>query len=342
MVLVTGGTGMLGSHLMLALIQKGQKVRAIKRSTSNLDQVKKVFSFYVDNDEEMFAKIEWFDADILDYESLILAMEAAEKVYHAAAMVSFDPRDKYRMISNNVKGTANIVNAALESGVKKLCHVSSISALGQTGNDDSITEETFRNPKGRYSGYSISKFRSEMEVWRGITEGLNAVIVNPSIILGPGDWKSGSPGIFSNIARGLKFYTEGVTGYVDVIDVVKSMILLMESEINSERFIISAENLSFRYLFSLVADALGVKKPAIHANSLLLGLAWRFEAIKSLFPGKAPLVTKDSAFSAKSIHKFSNEKLIKMQNFNYMDIKESVSRIAGIYRSDIKNRKSKK
>jgi dihydroflavonol-4-reductase len=337
MVLVTGGTGMLGSHLLLELIKKGQSVRAIRRKTSNMENVRKIFSFYEKNYDEYFNKIEWFEADVLELESLIPALEGVEKVYHAAAMVSFDPRDKYRMIDNNVKGTVNLVNACLECRIHKLCHVSSISALGYTGNDDFITEETFRNPKGRYSGYSISKFRSEMEVWRGITEGLNAVIVNPSIILGPGDWKSGSPSIFSNIGKGLKFYTEGITGYVDVLDVVNSMIRLMESEISNERFIVSSENLSFKEIFSLVADSLGVKRPTVRANAFMLGIAWRFEALISRLTGKVPLVTKDSAHSAKSINRFSNEKLIKMLDINYMPIAESVGRIAGIYLNDTKS-----
>lgn len=341
MVLVTGGTGMLGSHLLLELIKNGQSVRAIRRKTSNMENVRKIFSFYEKNYDEYFNKIEWVEADVLDVESLIPALEGVEKVYHAAAMVSFDPRDKYRMIDNNVRGTANIVNACLECGIHKLCHVSSISALGYTGNVDFITEETFRNPKGRYSGYSISKFRSEMEVWRGITEGLNAVIVNPSIILGPGDWKSGSPSIFSNIGKGLKFYTEGITGYVDVLDVVKSMIYVMESEIVSERFIISSENLSFKEIFSVVADSLGVKQPSIRANAFMLGIAWRIEALKSRIFGKVPLVTKDSAHSAKSINRFSNEKSIKLLDMRYMPIVQSVERIAGIYLNDRKNGENK-
>jgi dihydroflavonol-4-reductase len=334
MILVTGGTGMLGSHLIIDLINKGLKFRALKRKTSNLDNVKKIFSFYYSNAEQLFSKIEWFDADLLDTESLSEAMKGIEKVYHVAAMVSFDPRDKYRMINNNINGTSNIVNASLEAGIKKLCHVSSISALGRTDNGSAINEETFRNPKGRYSGYSISKFRSELEVWRGITEGLNAVIVNPSIIIGPGDWQSGSPSFFSNIAKGLKFYTKGITGYVDVLDVVKLMVELMESEISSERFVVSAENICFKDIFSLVADSIGVKKPHIYANSFLLGLAWRFESVKSSILGKPPMITKDSALSAKSYNNFSSKKLIETLNFKFTPISGSIKRIAEIYKKD--------
>lgn len=331
MILITGGTGMLGAHLVMDLILRGETVRVLKRRNSNLSIVKKIFSFYHPDAEDIYSKIEWFDSDILDIDGITSAIEGIDKVYHCAAMVSFDPRDKYTMIENNIKGTANIVNASLDSGVKKLCHVSSISALGQTGNNNPIDEETFRNPKGRYSGYSISKFRSELEIWRGITEGLNAVIVNPSVILGPGDWKSGSPSIFSNIAKGLRFYTHGVTGYVDVLDVVESMVAVMDSEIVNERFVVSSENLSFKELFSKVANSLGVKRPQIYANSAMLQLAWRIESIISKLNGKSPILTKETCFSAQNVNIFSSKKLIDKLGFKFIPIQESIERIANIY-----------
>jgi len=334
MILVTGGTGMLGAHLLLELLEKGENVKAIIRNQSSLDKVKKIFSFYNPNSEYLISKIEWSCADILDIESLQGAFDNVDRVYHAAAMVSFNPSDKYIMIDNNVKGTANIVNASLKFGIKKLCHVSSVSALGNAESNNSVDEETFRNPKEKYSGYSISKFRSELEVWRGITEGLNAVIVNPSVILGPGNWQSGSPSIFWNIAKGLKFYTKGITGYVDILDVVKSMIGLMESEIHSERFIISSENLSFKELFSEVAEAIGVKKPSIYANPFLLAMAWRLEALGSSFTGKTPLVTKDTARSAKNRTLFSSKKLIEALDFKFTPINESIMRVGEIYLKD--------
>jgi dihydroflavonol-4-reductase len=340
MILVTGGTGMLGSHLLFKLLKEGEKVRALKRNSSNLEHVKKVFSYYEEDYAELFKKIEWFDADIMDQESLYESLDGIDRVFHVAALVSFRSRDKYKMISNNVTGTANIVNAALESGVQKFCHVSSISALGHDSSTNLTHEETFRNPKARYSGYSISKYRSELEVWRGITEGLNAVIVNPSIILGPGDWKTGSPSIFSNIAKGLKFYTNGITGYVDVWDVVNAMVSLMKTEISGERYIVSAENISFKEIFSKVADSLGVKRPTIHANKAMLGIAWRFEAIRSHITGNQPMVTKDSAYSANNIVRFSSQKLIDAIDFRFTPIESSVKKISEIYLSDEKIKKN--
>ncbi|MCF6240091.1 MAG: SDR family oxidoreductase, partial [Bacteroidales bacterium] len=219
MILVSGGTGMLGAHLLSELVMLHEKVRAIKRTNSSLAQVKKIFSYRYQNFEKIFSQIEWVDADILDAESVNAAMEGVDKVYHCAAMVSFNPAKKYQMIDINVKGTANMVNSAIAVGVKMFCHVSSIAALGESENEMPVNEETFRKPNKKYSGYSISKYRSELEVWRGISEGLSAVIVNPSVILGVWDWKNGSSGIFKKVYQGLKFYTEGVTGYVDVLDV---------------------------------------------------------------------------------------------------------------------------
>jgi dihydroflavonol-4-reductase len=334
MILVTGGTGMLGAHLLMELVNKGESIRAIMRDDKSLHKVKTIFSFYHANFEELYSKIEWICADILNIESLEEAFIGIDRVYHVAAIVSFDPRDKYTMINNNVNGTANVVNASLKFGIKKLCHVSSVSALGHGEMNAETNEETFRNPKDRFSGYSISKFRSELEVWRGITEGLEAVIVNPSIILGPGDWQSGSPSIFLNIAKGLKFYTKGITGYVDVRDVVRSMIGLMESEIHSERFVVSSENLSFRELFNRVAESIGVKKPSIYANLFLLELAWRFEALKSRLTGKPPLVSKDSINTANNSVFFSSKKIIDALNFKFTSIDECILSVAGIFKKD--------
>lgn len=337
MIFVSGGTGMLGAHLLYKLVKENKKVRALKREQSNLKIVEQIFSYYSVDYKKLFKKVEWIDGDILDSEGVLSAMEGAELVYHVAAIVSFDPRDKVRMIKSNVIGTQNMVNAAIVHQVKKFCHVSSISALGDATNGDLIDEETFRNPKARHSGYSTSKYLSELEVWRGITEGLSAVIVNPSIILGPGNWKSGSPSIFSNIYKGLNFYTEGITGYVDVLDVVNVMTSLMESAIQGERFVVSAQNLSFKEIFSEVAVALGVKKPTIKANAFMLGIAWRLEAIISRIKKVQPKVTKDSAYSARKPALFSSEKLIDMINFKYTPIKECTYRIAKNFKMSLKS-----
>jgi len=328
MILVTGGTGMLGAHLLFELVSAGNNVRALKRSTSKLEVVKKIFSYYSSDPDELFAKIEWFDADLLEIENIFQSMQGVDFVYHVAAKVSFIPKEREKMINNNIKGTANVVNAALQNNIKKLCHVSSISALGVADKDVETNEETFRNPKSKYSGYSLSKFYSELEVWRGITEGLNAVIVNPSVILGSGDWSSGSPAIFSRVHQGLNYYTQGITGYVDVLDVVKVMIKLMESDISNQRFIVSATNLSYKELFVKVAENLNAKKPNTEANALMLGIAWRLEYMKSLLTSANPLFTKEMANSAINTHFYSSKKLFETIDFKYNSIDETIGRIA--------------
>jgi len=334
MILVSGGTGMLGTHLLLELVKKGEKVRAMKRASSYMDTVKKIFAYYNADPESIYKQIEWVDADILDIESVRVAMEGIDKVYHAAAIVSFRPSDKIKMIKNNVDGTANMVNAALANNITKFCHVSSIAALGVSDDESLADEETFRKPDSNYSGYSISKYLSELEVWRGISEGLNAVIVNPSIILGPGFWKTGSPSLFYNVWKGLKFYTKGVTGYVDVWDVVKTMYELMESTVNNERFIISAENVSFKEFFGLIADSLNKPRPEIFARPFMLNLAWRIEYLRSKLTGFTPLITKDTISAANSISNYSNKKISDLLDIKFLPVNESIKAIAKIFNDD--------
>jgi dihydroflavonol-4-reductase len=334
MILVTGGTGMLGAHLLYKLTKSNSKIRATKRKSSDLSIVERIFSYFDNDYKSLFEKIEWMEADILDPESILTVMKDVDFVYHSAAMVSFDPSDYDKLLHVNIKGTKNVVNAALEHGVKKFCHVSSTSALGDAINGESITEETFRNPKMKHSGYSISKYLSELEVWRGITEGLNAVIVNPSVVLGAGNWETGSPSIFSAVNDGMRFYTEGSMGYVDVVDVVEIMIRLMESEISGERYIVSAENISFKDFFTMVGKELDSKVPSIKANSLLLETAWRLEFLKSKITRKAARITKDTIRIAQKKSTLSSEKLLSTIDFTYTPIEKSIIRVA----SNFKNR----
>ncbi len=334
MILVSGGTGMLGAYLLSKLVMNNEKIRAIKRPESSLEQVKKIFSYYHKDFEKVFSQIEWVNADILDLENIDAAMKDINKVYHCAAMVSFNPKKKYQMIAINVNGTANMVNSALAAGVEMFCHVSSIAALGESEDELPITEETFRKPNTKYSGYSISKYRSELEVWRGISEGLNAVIVNPSVILGAWDWKNGSSGIFKKINEGLKFYTEGVTGYVDVWDVVNIMIKLTESKISDKRFIVSAENLSYKQILSMIADALNKPKPEILAKPWILKSAVILETIKSKLTGKEPMITRNTAKSSQTVSIYSNQKIRETLNYEFNSIENTVKSIAEMFKKE--------
>jgi len=331
MILVTGGTGLVGSHLLFELVRNNEMVRAIHRPGSNLDAVRYVFSLYSEQADILFNKIEWLPGDLEDPESLSEALNGIQHVYHCAAMVSFDPREKMRMISCNVQGTAYLVNACLDSGITKLCYVSSTSALGSAPEGSLVTEDQIWSSATQRSAYSYSKFHSEMEVWRGITEGLNAVIVNPSIIIGPGLWGRSSSRLFSAVWKGMKFYTEGVTGYVDIKDVISSMIKLMSTDISGERYIVSSENLSYRQVLQMIARELGRPAPSKHADWILISLAWRLDWLKHLITGQKRSITRNVVRSSRHKVFFSNKKITGSVDLSFSNIADSVRETAGFY-----------
>lgn len=332
MILVTGGTGLTGSHLLLHLIQKGHAVKAIKRPSSDVTVLEKIFKYYCpEKAEQYLSKIEWTDGDTTDIFSLREALKGVDKVYHCAAIVSFSKEGRKQMQYVNVEGTANIVNASILEGVKKLVHCSSIATLGkpETGNhtDETLIWKTSPNS----SLYSITKFGAEREVWRGIEEGLDAVIVNPSVILGPGDPYKSSTQIYKQVKDGIKFYTKGVTGFVDVRDVVKAMDFLMESDIKNERFILNSENLSFKTLFELFAEQIKVKPPSIYAGKFLCEVAWRLEKTRSLITGKPALITKETVRTANKSSYYSNEKFKEASGFTFIPVKDSVANTCSFF-----------
>lgn len=326
MILVTGGTGLVGAHLLVQLTKREDKIRAIRRKSSNLKSVEQVFSYYFDDISPYFSKIEWVVADITDINSLEPVFENINYVYHAAAMISFHPKRYKDMRKINIEGTANIVNFSLASGVNKICYVSSVATVGKSIKNQTIDESSEWNVESSNYGYAITKYGAEMEVWRGTQEGLAAVIVNPGFILGEGFWNSGSSKIFSKVHNGIKYYTEGVTGYVDVQDVVKSMIMLMDSSIKNERFILVSENKSYRAIFSEIAKAFGKKEPYIKISKFLSEIAWRVVAVLSL-TGNEPLLTKHTS---KSIHRkseFSNAKIKSSIGMVFNPISSVIERV---------------
>ena len=332
MILVTGGTGLVGSHLLYDLVSNGKKVRALKRKNSNVDLVRTTFGYYSENPDALFDSIEWFDGDMLDPFSLENALVGVEDVYHSAALVSFRKEDRKSMQDINVEGTRNLVNACLDTKIRKFCMVSSVAALGSPEEgEDTVTETSPWSPEEKRSGYSISKFASELEVWRGIQEGLNAVIVNPSIILGPGQWDKGSSLLFSTVAKGLKYYTKGITGYVDVRDVSRSMIELMDSEIKNERFIINGENCSYEFIFRTIAKYLGITGPTKYATPRMTEIGWRLAYLKKIFLFKKSGFTKETARAAHNVKYFSNQKIKERLNFEFTPIEKSIADTAKHY-----------
>jgi len=339
MIFVTGGTGLVGAHLLLELTKAGEKVKALKRKSSNLKQVIKTFSYYTEDAQSLFEQIEWVNGDILDYYSLEKCLEGVTEIYHCAAIISFETKERSRMISNNVDGTTNIINAAIENGVKKICHVSSVAGLGKTQNGHAISEETNWVPSKKNSGYSESKFFSEAEIWRGMEEGLDAVIVNPSIIFGPADWNSGSAKMFGTVWDGMKFYTKGVTGFIDVKDVVKAMLLLMETSnfenCKNQRFLLSSENLSYQNVFHQIAQALNKPKASINTSKFLLEIVWRVSSVVSWITRKPSLITKDAVSGSTEINNFDGSKITKMTDFEYLSISQSIKETASFLKKDM-------
>lgn len=338
MIFVTGGTGLVGSHLLYDLLANDRQVRALKRSTSNLKWVRKVFSYYTDQPDELFKKIEWVEGDLLDYHNMEELLAGITEIYHCAALVSFHASDRDSMLNNNVKGTANLINAALHNKVKKFCHISSIAALGKTHDGSEINEETYWTPSKRKSGYSLSKFFSEMEVWRGIEEGLEAVIINPSIVLGPGNWDIGSPKLFQAIAKGLKYYTKGETGFVDVRDVAKAMTMLMDEsnfeKTKNQRFILNAGNLGYQEFFNKIADALQKPRPKTFASDMILKITWRAARLASFFSGKRPTITREAVSGSNTISHYNGEKIKQTIDFQYLDLDETITDIAILFQKD--------
>lgn len=333
MVLVTGGTGLLGSHLLFELVSRGIKVRATKRKNSNPGMVEKIFSYYTGDPAKMMDSIEWVDADLLDIGAIQDALEGIEEVYHCAALVSFYPKDHETMLKVNVESTANLVNFCREKQIKKFCHVSSVSTLGRADNDGYTDEETYWKTTRKNTIYAISKYGAEREVWRAMEEGLNAVIVNPSVILGPGFWNRNS-GLFRIVYQGLNYYTQGVNGYVDARDVAKAMILVMDKNLFNQRFVLSAENLSYEDFFKLVAKYLDKPAPFINVPPYLSNLAWRLEYLRTLIMGSKPEITKEMALTSVQKYYYSNEKVRRMAEFRFRPIETSIKEICEFYLKD--------
>ncbi len=328
MVVVTGGTGLVGSHLLLDLVKKNQKIIAIKRSDKNLKNVINLFSFFYPNEyKKMFDKIIWKKGDILDYDFLQNITKNAKKIFHCAALISFDSSKKKMMKKVNVEGTKNIVDVALENKIEKLCYVSSITVMGEEEKNTYITEETERTNEKNYY-YSQTKFEAELEVWRAIAEGLNAVIVNPSIIFGIGDFKNGSLTFFNTVYNGLPFYTSGKTAFVDVKDLVKIMIELMESDISNERFIVSENNYFYKEILEKIAKHLNKRAPKILANSFLLSIFWRLEFLRSKLFFAEPKITKETAILSQKISIYSNEKIKNRLNFSFKNMDKTIKEIS--------------
>jgi nucleoside-diphosphate-sugar epimerase len=328
MIFVTGGTGLLGARLLYDLALDGQHIRALKRVSSSL----KPFEYWIRNEPHLAKQIEWVTGDLLDIDSLESALKDVTQVYHCGAMISTSGRDHDLMEKINVQGTANLVNLCLDlPALQHFCHVSSVAALGREPGEEIYDENSHWQPGKHNSHYAISKYGAEREVWRAIAEGLPAVIVNPSVIIGPGNWNLGSCRLFPMVKKGWKFFTEGINGYVDVRDVSSIMRELAKRKITSERYILNAENISYRDFFMWMSESLHAPKPSFLVKPWMAEIAWRMALLRSLLSGKSTLISKNYARVSQRATRYSNHKIKSFLNFEFIPVQKSIEYTAKAY-----------
>ena len=332
MNLVTGATGIVGSHVVLALLQNNEEVVACRQKNSDITKTEKLFSYYSSNHQQLFKKIKWVEIDLRDIFSLEEALEGITSVYHCAGFVSFNKSDKKNLVEINEKGTRNIVNACLAKNIKALCHVSSIATINNSDYVLPLNERVFWKTSGKESDYALSKYNAEREVWRGIEEGLNAVIVNPGLILSPGFWDQSSSKLFQTCYKGNKFYTNGSSGYVAAIDVAKIMLELVSKKLFGNRYILIENNYTFLEIFNKIQGTFGKPKPSINISRTMLNTVRIFELVISLFLGKQTRLSKDLINAAYNNQVFSNQKIKAVLAFEFKPVSHIIEQICGYYK----------
>jgi dihydroflavonol-4-reductase len=328
MILITGGTGFIGAYIIKNLVGKGYAVRALRRSSKT--------PFFLP--QAILDKVEWVEGEVLDVVSLCDAMQGVTGVIHAAAIVSFSRAHRHQMYQTNIEGTANVVNAAIEAGVQRFVHVSSVAALGRSAKAELLSEQKKWEESSYNTHYAITKHKSELEVWRGFAEGLSGAIINPSTVLGYGDWHQSSCALFKNAYREFPWYTQGVNGFVGVEDVAEAAVQLLFSDITEKRFVVNAENISFRQLFNTIAKGFGKRPPHREATPVLGEIAWRIEAVKTFFTGRKPLLTRETAKVARSLNHFDNAALLKvLPGFSYAPLETVIQSACGQYKQALQS-----
>ena len=336
MILITGGTGLVGSHLLLQLAAEGMRVRATFRKSSGFENVKKVFR--LDREEQealrLFDKVEWVEADILDVPALEKAFEGITAVYHCAALVSFDPADNKKLRKINIEGTANVVNLCIAHQIKKLCFVSSIATFDLNPGQSAISEASHWNKELDHRMYAISKYGAEMEVWRASQEGIPVVIVNPGVIIGPGAWNTGSGLMFKKVWGGLRYTFPKTTGFVGVWDVAKVLRLLMDSPIENEQFLLVSENLSFRRVLELVAESLKKPAPSRRLKPWMVSLGWAGGLLFAPF-GYKRKITRDSITGLFADSFYDSSKVMKELDLQFESMESVIARTGEAFRKEI-------
>lgn len=333
MILLTGANGLIGSAIARRYVQAGVPVRALRRANADLSLL-----------QDLESQIDWVEGDVLNSSSLSDALVGITAVIHTAAVVSFAPKDRATMYKVNVEGTANVVNVCLDAGIQKLGFVSSVAALGRpaahevTSSQPIYIDETQKwEDSPLNSEYAKTKYLAELEVWRGVAEGLNAVIVCPSVVLGEGDWNRSSSQLFKYVWQERSFYSKGSLNYVDVRDVAEAVFQLMNSAIADERFVLSAGTTTYQELFNKIASSFNKKAPPYAISPLLAAIAWRFEAVRSWLTGKAPLVTKETARTSFNHFVYRSNKLTDTTNFNFTNLDDTIKRVSTFFANKVQN-----
>jgi len=336
MILVTGGTGLVGSHLLVELVKSGDKVRAIHRKDSNLQAVKKVFSYYIPADEIdfLFSKIEWKEADLNDIPALTEAFTGVTTVYHCAALISFDTSDEKALRKINIEGTSNIVNLCVAFKIEKLCYISSIATMDKSLGENFVTENFTWNQEKYHNEYAISKHGAEIEVWRGTQEAVPAIILNPGVILGPGFWNTGSGQLFKKIGEGLNYHFPKTTGFVGVQDVINAAITVMGSNIQNEQYIVVAENLSFTEVLGFIAESIQKPSPKKPLKPWMVFIGWIYQSIANFLFESKKLIAREDYKSLFKDSFYSSAKLKSEFPFEYTPIKKVILETGKIFRKE--------
>lgn len=331
MNLITGATGLIGAHVALQLLQQGKPVTAIRRANSDINKTRTLFSYYTPDYQQLFDRITWLDADITDIYSILDALDGIDTVYHCAGYVSFHKKGRDQLHRINTIGTANMVNACLEKNIRAFCHVSSIATLQNPDITTNISEKVYWKSSPDASDYAISKYNGEREVWRGMEEGLNAVIVNPGLVLGPGFWEQSSGKMISTCYKGTAFYTNGSSAAISATDTAACMIGLTEKQEFNKRFVLTAHNYSFKELFSLLHKAFGKKEPYIEAGKTLLTVAMWLDGLKAAITGKEPVITKATVNAGLAKNTFDNTRIRETLNYQFESLQETIGFVCSVY-----------
>jgi dihydroflavonol-4-reductase len=302
MVLITGGTGLVGRHLLEVLLAAGEQVRALHRPSSDRKQVLD----FLQKKEVNTSELEWFEAELWDVERLEEALQGCSRVYHCAAVVSFHHRDADRMMEVNRDATAKLVNSMLHLGTGELIHVSSVSALGRKEGEP-VHESVPFEEGADVTHYARSKYLAEIEVWRGKEEGLKVLVVNPVIILGPGDFARSSSTMFALAHKGFQWFPSGSNGFVSATDVARACHLLATHECWNERYMLCAENLPYRQVLTWMAEALSTRPPVHRLRSWMMGLAWRFGRVFEIVTGRISPITRESVQNTNKVHAYESD-----------------------------------